>query len=252
MEGDPHTLAEWKNFGNKQFVLKRYNDAIKAYTAGLSLCNYEDPDLLANRAAAYLNLERFTLALKDVDAVLKAEPSHIKAIHRKARALSGLAKYEEAISFLKKAIHKNKKADKDLLQLLQKAESMFEQQKTGEYNTDAYLYSPFAKIEDWAEFFGPVEIKPIPGKGRGLVATDNLREGQLVMACKAYAVVFLDPDKKKEDDPVDDNVMHHEDVAYCHDFSGRWLVQKLYEKIKNAPETGSLLYQLFAGIITFF
>eukprot|EP00927_Polykrikos_kofoidii_P065501 TRINITY_DN61250_c0_g1_i1.p1 TRINITY_DN61250_c0_g1~~TRINITY_DN61250_c0_g1_i1.p1 ORF type:complete len:1158 (+),score=275.01 TRINITY_DN61250_c0_g1_i1:154-3627(+) len=43
---------------------------------------------------------------------------------------------------------------------------------------------------DVADFVGPISVVEVPGKGRGLVATENLRQGQLVISCRAIAAAF--------------------------------------------------------------
>jgi len=240
------TPAEWKNYGNKQFVLKQYTEAIRAYTKGLSMCNFQDLDMLANRAAAYINLERYTLALEDASAVLNADASHSKAVYRKAKALLGLSRCKEAVNFLRGELVKlGKKTNKELADLLLKAESMLNQQLTLDYDVSEHFGNPWVHIDNWAEYRGPVEIKEIPGKGRGLVATEDMVEGQLIMAQKSFAIVFLDEEGRNE--VFEDSVLEHKLVKPNHDFSGRLLVQKVYNKLKEAPEFGNDFYQLFAG-----
>jgi hypothetical protein len=41
---------------------------------------------------------------------------------------------------------------------------------------------------DVADYVGPVEIVDIPGKGKCLIVTANVREGTLMLASKAFAV----------------------------------------------------------------
>ncbi|XP_035712945.1 uncharacterized protein LOC118437735 [Folsomia candida] len=46
------------------------------------------------------------------------------------------------------------------------------------------------KRHDIAEYFGPVEIKRISGKGRGLVVKEKINMGQLIMCSKAFEIAF--------------------------------------------------------------
>jgi tetratricopeptide (TPR) repeat protein len=241
------TPAEWKNYGNKQFVLKQYTEAIQAYTNGLNLCNSQDQDMLANRAAAYINLERYALALNDASAVLSSDQSHEKAIYRKVKSLLGLSRCEEAVSFLRDEIFKsNQRPNKELLDLFAKAESMLDQQMSQVYDVSEYFGETEVRIDNWAEYRGPVEIVHIPGKGRGLLATEDMVQGQLVMAQRAFNILFLDVDKEER---FEDSILEHVEVKSNHDFSGRLLVQRVYNKLKAAPEFGDEFYQLYAGKI---
>lgn len=251
MGEEPHlkTLSDWKNFGNKQFVLKNYHEALKAYTIGLALCSNEDPDLLSNRAATYLNLEHYCKALEDAETVLKAHPNHAKAIYRKAKALLGLSKCEDAIIFLKSELEKYKKPNKDVQELLQKAELMRDQQITKEYDVPEHFYRYFCKIENWAEYYGPAEVRSIQGKGRGLIATSDIEEGDLIFCARAFAIEFHDPNKQVLDlyDPQD-SILNHPAVVETHDKDGCLLIQRIYERIIQDPELGKAVYQLFAGM----
>jgi len=244
MESELRTTTDWKNFGNKQFVLKRYSSALKCYTQALKLCNNEDVDLLTNRAAAYLNLEHFQQALNDTNLVLKSQPNHAKAIFRKAKALCGLSKPDEAITLLRS----NKSAtnnSKEIKELLEKAQQMKEQQVTQEYDVTEHFYHYFLKIDNWAEYYGPVKVETIPGKGRGLVATDDIKEGQLIFCCRAFAIEFHDPDKTDEE--AEDFIGNDPDITDTHDKGGCMLVQRIYDKIKQVPQYGKEIYKLYAG-----
>jgi tetratricopeptide (TPR) repeat protein len=250
MEPELRTTTEWKNFGNKQFVLKRYRAAIKAYSTGLSLCDREDLDLLVNRAAAYINLEYFGKALEDVNLVLDSKPNHQKAIFRKAKALLGLSKCEDAVKLLEKEISNCKKPSKEFQDLLERAQTMRQQQVTGEYDVTEHFYQHFSKIDNWAEYYGPVEVQTIKGKGRGLIATQNMKEGQLVFNARAFAIEFHDPNKSEsdEEDLFEESIVKHPEVTCHHDAGACRLVQKVYDKIREMPQLGKDLYQLYAGI----
>jgi hypothetical protein len=47
---------------------------------------------------------------------------------------------------------------------------------------------PVASTDDIAEFVGPVKLEKIPGKGRGLIAMEDLKKGDTVMCTKALAL----------------------------------------------------------------
>lgn len=52
----------------------------------------------------------------------------------------------------------------------------FKNSKSDKYNLDAL------------EFIGPIEIQIIKGKGRGLVATRDIEQGELLLAEKAFSL----------------------------------------------------------------
>ena len=57
--------------------------------------------LLANRAACYLNLNRPWLAMIDCTAVLERNPSHQKALYRRALAFRSMGKHDKALADLR-------------------------------------------------------------------------------------------------------------------------------------------------------
>lgn len=172
--------------GNVHFTQKRYGDAYLSYSDGLAL----DPsaiDLSSNRAAVSLLLGLWQKALTDTERVLEADPTHDKCIHRKIKALWGLNRYSDALSFY------NANAPRVIGITLEKASQLVTQSQ-GEYDM-AQLYTlNREERHEVAEYFGPVEIQPVPGKGRGLLATQEISPGRLLLCCKAFAVAF-DVDK---------------------------------------------------------
>eukprot|EP01035_Chromulina_nebulosa_P034542 gene34543-46354_t len=106
---------QWKNKGNEFYHAKNYKSAIEAYSKAL-----EDLDagnsaavqavavapstyvsLLLNRAAALLMLLQYREALVDCDRAISLDGNgNSKALFRKATALKGLGRLDEAIAAL--------------------------------------------------------------------------------------------------------------------------------------------------------
>jgi len=73
--------------------------------------------VLANRAAAYSGMGKWEEALKDAEAVVKIKPQWAKGHFRKARALGGLQRHDEAREAVLVGLHYDGK-NEDLMNAL--------------------------------------------------------------------------------------------------------------------------------------
>lgn len=101
-----------KEKGNECFKSGEYDTSIEYYTRGLTL--HENAIIYANRAMAYLRLERPADAVKDCDSALRVDPSYKKALFRRGLSYKALKSWDEAADDLKAALT----ADPDNKQIL--------------------------------------------------------------------------------------------------------------------------------------
>ncbi|CAB4382225.1 unnamed protein product [Rhizophagus irregularis] len=205
---------DFRQSGNKYFVSNDFAAAVDEYSSGIKL----DPNnatLLANRAEAYLRLNQFDKALNDVEIVLKNEPDHLKAAFRKGKALCGLKRYQEVIVVLKdldlkmqintdNSITPVKQSTKTLLKHVEMLDS---ESRYGKYDYIKIIDEFCEKVkinqenDDWvcetgprldhADFLiGDIEVRPVKKKGRGWVAKRDISEGTLLIASKAFEIVY--------------------------------------------------------------
>ena len=92
-----------KGKGNDFYKSKNYEAAIAAYSKAIAF-DVGSAALLTNRAAAALMLLQYKEAIQDCDAALAIESDNSKAYFRKATALKGLGKLNEAIAALNKGL----------------------------------------------------------------------------------------------------------------------------------------------------
>ncbi|ODN01011.1 Zinc finger CCCH domain-containing protein 7B [Orchesella cincta] len=277
--------------GNMQFIYKNFTSAISTYTHGLDLFNEElcgdhpvvvvenEPDkkirsvsgntnenrtvileLFTNRALAYLSIGNYTAALEDTQKALSINPTHFKAIFRKAKALAGLAQYQNAIGFvessLKRLTKKNKQESvsdcKELSAYLEKLRRMKQQSEAGDYYDVPYimerLYEPTPA--DWVDYIGPVKVEKFPGKGRGLVAAQDIPPCKLILACRAFEIIFLDtgsPDPEECLSQESKKALFNGDIKVEDDRTLNFLARKIYDRLVRNPEKRVDFYQLHAG-----
>jgi tetratricopeptide (TPR) repeat protein len=94
--------------GNAAFKKGKIDEALKAYTEGISSLGDDDQlsdeqkslkaDLFANRGACYIQLYEPTKVRADCTAALALVPGHSKALLRRAQALEALEKYKDALT----------------------------------------------------------------------------------------------------------------------------------------------------------
>ena len=98
-ESEIHTM---RTRGNTLFKEKKFLEAVRMYTSCINKSkgtNFFDPNLLSNRASAYLRLEEYQNALKDAEEYITNSPQCWKGYARRALALEGLDFLWEAKCF---------------------------------------------------------------------------------------------------------------------------------------------------------
>ncbi|KAI1721803.1 small glutamine-rich tetratricopeptide repeat-containing protein beta [Ditylenchus destructor] len=97
----PHKKADQlRDEGKSFFIQHNYKKAVSRYTASLTIVKC--PLTYCFRAQSYMYLKRYDNALADADEALLLDESSIKAQFRKAMALKGLDRKEQALDILEK------------------------------------------------------------------------------------------------------------------------------------------------------
>jgi hypothetical protein len=81
---DAERASEMKALGNKHYAAQEYEDAIECYSEAVDMCpftadfSYSLAVYLSNRAACFLNLDRWDDAIADCTAAIEASPTYVK------------------------------------------------------------------------------------------------------------------------------------------------------------------------------
>ena len=102
-----------KEEGNKAFRANNFEEAVTFYTDAMKIAKDLSP-LYTNRAATYLKLEQYDLAIEDCDFALRIDEKWIKAHIYKAKALQKMHKYDEAAKEYKLIVEIDKQKQKML------------------------------------------------------------------------------------------------------------------------------------------
>ncbi|KAK9383449.1 uncharacterized protein V2V93DRAFT_383337 [Kockiozyma suomiensis] len=98
MDGNQLEAMKLKDQGNGFFREKKYVEAITSYTSAITTLKPETNAVFySNRAACYIALEKYDLAIEDCLAALAKDSSHVKSLERCAHCYSKVGRLKEAI-----------------------------------------------------------------------------------------------------------------------------------------------------------
>jgi tetratricopeptide (TPR) repeat protein len=171
---------------------------------GMNRLGFSDPETVmlaySNRAAAWMKLRHFEKALIDSGEALKLDPTHLKSIYRKGRALHGLQQYEQACETFQSALSLSAH-DKDIKVALQRSKTCDLQSRLGLYEISKYILGTCdgGTTTECSDYVGPVEIKWCEKLGRrGLFVTTDVDVGELLLVSNALSVVRVDGTNPKK------------------------------------------------------
>lgn len=126
--------VELKDEGNKLYAGGKLKEALAKYTQGMEL----DPTnaiLPANRAMAYIKLQKYTAAEADCDCCLSIDPKYIKGYLRRATSRINLGKSEDAAKDYKKVLELEP-WNKDAKRELEKITSVLQKNKSNDQSSE--------------------------------------------------------------------------------------------------------------------
>lgn len=174
-------------------VLPRYTAAM------LQKPTSDQRDVLRrNRALAYLKTKQFDAALTDTNFPdFGPQPSE-KALFRAAEALYGLRRFEETRQVLE-TLTDSFPGNSRARDVLEHARNRCLEQSSGQYNFKG-LQAAVRKCRppqlDHATYIGPLEVREVANKGRGLFVTKSVRAGDLLLFEKAFSHAWVDDQEK--------------------------------------------------------
>jgi len=238
------------SFHNHPMSRGSITKALYRYTRAIQVAETTEDKQLAylNRSLTNLRLGRPARALSDAvesESGYGETPSE-KALFREASALYQLAKFEQCLEKLGSltSAYPSGTSSQEAKAMINRVNTRLHEQQTGDYNFSQMYKQAEATppVIDCATYSSPVEVRPSPGRGRGLFTTRKVAAGELLLCEKAFAYAFADK-KSLGKMSILMNVVTMKAVAGSHATLLAQLVQKQY----HDPEAAQLFSQLHHG-----
>lgn len=191
---DPEKSKEVRAEGNKLFLAGDFPESIAKYSEAIKR-NPEDAAPYSNRAAAYMKLGEFPMAMKDCDRCLDIDPEFVKAYIRKGNLHFFMKEYHRCLTVYEKGL-KLAPGNKELRQGLMKTNMKIqEQQSSGEVDEaqmqqamndpeiqhilqDPHMNTMLKKMQEDPKFAAEAMQDPsVSSKVQKLIASGFLRVG---------------------------------------------------------------------------
>ncbi|BBN15397.1 protein MpATXR9 [Marchantia polymorpha subsp. ruderalis] len=222
---------EVREEGNRMFGKGRWARAIAKYGQYIALLVGDKTDETtrsklvvgySNRAEAWLKVHKYVKALDDCNKALELDNAHLKSLLRKGRALEGLRMFQEAVETYKEILGSSSfdclsGSVRDSIEISYENAFMKDRQtRFGEienaFETSWKLFPAGPDMIETPpsleEYVGPVEIRRVPGMGRGLFATRNVQAGELLLVSNALTTNKISTDDRSELPPLEKKLDH--------------------------------------------
>ena len=190
------SCEDHKAQGNEFFKSENYKEAINSYTEAIRH-NEINPIYWSNRAQCHIRLKQFERALSDAEQATQLDNKPDKFKYRLAMAWSGLGDHEESCKILESI----KDMTSELTAALVKERILFGNTR-GEFDFEemARKAKNCEEIEI-GEFVGSISIESSSKHGHAMIATRDIKKGDLISVSKAAGFVSQSKDKDLKDTP---------------------------------------------------
>ncbi|KAJ8116080.1 hypothetical protein OPT61_g2413 [Boeremia exigua] len=259
-EHDPRCPLQWcpqvldtersveslKQKGNEAVTAGKYWKAITQYTAAmLQNPTSDQADIVKrNRALAFLKTKQFDAALINTNFPDFGTPPSEKALFRAADALYQLQRFSEGVQILETLINNfpdNTKAK----EVLRDTRNRCAEQTNGDYDfkrLQAAAKGRRPPTLGHATYTGPIEVRPVANKGRGMFVTKPVRAGDLLLCEQAFSHAWID-DREQSDSTF------LLSIETGRGFAGGQadLITKTVQKLYRNPSLGRKFRDLYHG-----
>ncbi|CAJ2507834.1 Uu.00g090200.m01.CDS01 [Anthostomella pinea] len=263
-DDDEHIPAKWRRQrlavqqaslearmqGNKAVSNNDWAKAERLYSSAISAAETSEESMLAllNRSLANLRLGRFENALSDATrGTVDKEPSESeKALFREARALYEMRNYKECMGRLV-VLTKEFPGNNAVKPELDRTQARLREQQFGEFSFRRIYQQAKAKspVIDCATYSGPVEIRPSPGRGRGLFTSAAVAAGDLLGCEKAFAYSYAGDDQPEG---IRNTTLLMDVASKRFTVGGQaHLISQIVQKLLHNPESSKEFLDLHPG-----
>ena len=190
------SCEDHKAEGNELFKKELYKEAINSYDKAIHL-NELNPIYWSNRAQCYIKLTQYEKALSDAEQATQLDSKSAKFKYRLAMAWSGLGDHEESCEIMESI----ENMTPELTAILVKERILLGNTR-GEFDFEE-MARKAKKCEEIqiGEFVGSISIESSPKHGHAMIATRDIKKGDLISVSKALGFVSQSKDKDLEETP---------------------------------------------------
>ena len=230
------SCEDHKREGNELFKSGNYKKAINSYTEAIRH-NDNNPIYWSNRAQCYIKLKQFERALSDAEQATLLDNKSDKFKYRLAMAWSGLGDHEESCKILESI----KDMTSELTAALVKEQILFGNTR-GEFDFEemARKAKNCEEIEI-GEFVGSISIESSSKHGHAMIATRDIKKGDLISVSKAVGFVSQSKDKDLKGTPF----MEANPVGEETSLRTTLLIQNLTESVFDSKLAAFRVFSLF-------
>jgi TPR repeat protein len=184
------TIPELMSLGKRCFKGKQFWKSLRYYDLAIVL-DQDNSALLWKKAKSLFRIGRFFEAYKHAKASLC---NREKCLRFLAQSAYGMRQWQLARDHYRLLIEIPSSRDFAICEL-EKCEQRIRESETGEYDICTMLEMTRHSILtrqplffDLSDYIGPISVVDIVGKGKGVVAAADIKEGTLLLAEKAFAI----------------------------------------------------------------
>ncbi len=195
---DGMTIDELKQSGNAHFKNGKYWNAVSVYSKALESLHAVSPKeealklkLLLNRCLCFLKLNEYNLAYIDGHNAFQMDSKSPKVQFRFLCSLTNIGRHKEALSMIGRLRFDDipSKSIQRAFETLKQTIARRHSESMGKYTKASYTkMSHETEWESVEDFVGDIEMKMMSEhKGRGIIASERIRRGQLLLVEKAFS-----------------------------------------------------------------
>ncbi len=229
--------------GNLYFKKFDFYSSIRYYTEAFKKSNETNVRAVLNRSASYFKLERYYLAYKDAEKAAQLDDKCEKAYYRMGKAAYEMRQFEVAEKNFKNFLKYNKLQDAEIE--LKKCQDRVNETLTGDYDFKSIVDQALKKENlffDVADFkSNKIKVADVKNKSKGVIASQDIKKGELLVVSKAISSVFIDKNSKnyniqinmpKNSFDMNDGSQNFSNIVY---------------KMHSDPGLAKEIYSLYAG-----
>ena len=230
------SCEDHKAQGNEFFKSEKYKEAINSYTEAIRH-NKINPIYWSNRAQCYIKLKQFERALSDAEQATLLDNKSDKFKYRLAMAWSGLGDHEESCKILESI----KDMTSELTAALVKERILFGITR-GEFDFEE-MARKAKKCEEIeiGEFVGSISIESSSKHGHAMIATRDIKKGDLISVSKAAGFVSQSKDKDLKETPF----MEATPVGPMTTLRAKLLIQSLTKSVVESKLAAFRVFPLY-------